>query len=163
MVFDPTPIEPDKTLFERQDWSYSAHGYESLKEELPSDMPVPQGPMTMRVFVDADHAGDQVTRRSRTGFIVFLNNAPIYWSSKKQNSCETSTFGSEFVAMKKAMEYVRGLRYKLRMMGIKVNEPAFVFGDNQSVLCNTTAPTSMLKKKSNAIAYHFVREGVARD
>ena len=90
MVFDPTPIEPDKTLFERQDWSYSAHGYESLKEELPSDMPVPQGPMTMRVFVDADHAGDQVTRRSRTGFIVFLNNAPIYWSSKKQNSCETS-------------------------------------------------------------------------
>jgi hypothetical protein len=117
----------------------------------------------MRVFVDADHAGDQVTRRSRTGFIVFLNNAPIYWSSKKQNSCETSTFGSEFVAMKKAMEYVRGLRYKLRMMGIKVNEPAFVFGDNQSVLCNTTAPTSMLKKKSNAIAYHFVREGVARD
>jgi hypothetical protein len=65
--------------------------------------------------------------------------------------------------MKKAMKYVRGLRYKLRMMGIKVNEPAFVFGDNQSVLCNTTAPTSMLKKKSNAIAYHFVREGVARD
>ena len=32
--------------------------------------------------------------------------------------------------MKKAMKYVRGLRYKLRMMGIKVNEPAFVFGDN---------------------------------
>ena len=164
MVFDPTPIEPDKTLFERQDWSYSAYGYESLKEELPSDMPVPHGQsMTMRVFVDADHAGDQVTRRSRTGFIVFLNNAPIYWSSKKQTSCETSTFGSEFVAMKQATEYVRGLRYKLRMMGIKVDEPAFVFGDNQSVLCNTTAPASTLKKKSNAIAYHFVREGVARD
>ena len=125
-------------------------------------MPVPHGQsMTMRVFVDADHAGDQVTHRSRTGFIVFLNNAPIYWSSKKQTSCETSTFGSEFVAMKQATEYVRGLRYKLRMMGIKVDEPAFVCGDNQSVLCNTTAPTSTLKKKSNAIAYHSVREGVA--
>jgi hypothetical protein len=49
------------------------------------------------------------------------------------------------------------------MMGIKVDEPAFVFGDNQSVLCNTTAPALTLKKKSNAIAYHFVREGVARD
>jgi hypothetical protein len=85
MVFDPTPIEPDKTLFERQDWSYSACGYESLKEELPSDMPVPHGQlMTMRVFVDADHAGDQVTRRSRTGFIVFLNNAAIFWSSKSK-------------------------------------------------------------------------------
>ena len=164
MVFDPTPINPDMSLFPKEDWSYSAYGYESLKEELPKDMPIPHGQsMTMRVFVDSDHAGDQVTRRSRTGFIVFLNNAPIYWSSKKQNSCETSTFGSEFVAMKQATEYVRGLRYKLRMMGIPVDEPTFVFGDNQSVLCNTTSPASTLKKKSNAIAYHFVREGVARD
>jgi hypothetical protein len=59
-------------------------------------MPLSLGPsMTMRVFVDSDHAGDLVTRHSRTGFIVFLNGAPIYWSSKKQTSCETSTFGSE--------------------------------------------------------------------
>jgi hypothetical protein len=50
------------------------------------------------------------------------------------------------------------------MMGIiTVNEPAFVFDDNQSVLANTTAPASTLKKKSNAIAYHFVREGSAHD
>jgi hypothetical protein len=49
------------------------------------------------------------------------------------------------------------------MMGITVNEPVFVFGDNQLVLANTTAPSSTLKKKSNAIAYHFVREGRARD
>jgi len=92
-----------------------------------------------------------------------LNNAPIYWYSKKQNSCETSTFGSEFVAMKQAAEYVRGLRYKLRMMGIMVDEPAFVYRDNQSVLANTTNPSSTLKKKLNAIAYHFVQEGCARD
>jgi hypothetical protein len=65
--------------------------------------------------------------------------------------------------MKQATEYIRGLRYKLRMMGILVDEPAFVFGDNQSVLANTSAPTSTLKKKSNAIASHFVREGCARD
>jgi hypothetical protein len=49
------------------------------------------------------------------------------------------------------------------MMGITVDEPVFVFGDNQSILANTTAPSSTLKKKSNAIAYHFVREGRARD
>ena len=49
------------------------------------------------------------------------------------------------------------------MMGITVDEPVFVFGDNQSVLANATAPSSTLKKKSNAIAYHFVHEGCARD
>jgi hypothetical protein len=157
-------VEFDRNLFERQDWSFSPYGYEGLSETLPDGMPTAHGPsMTMRVYVDSDHAGDLITRRSRTGFIVFLNNAPIYWSSKKQGSCETSTFGSEFVAMKQATEYVRGLRFKLRMMGITVDEPAYVFGDNQSVLANTSAPASTLKKKSNAIAYHFVREGCAKD
>jgi len=65
--------------------------------------------------------------------------------------------------MKQATEYVRGLRYKHRMMGIPVEEPAFIFGDNQSVLANTSSPDSQIKKKSQSIAYHYVREGCARD
>ena len=67
------------------------------------------------------------------------------------------------MAMKACCEYIRGLRYKLRMLGIPVNGPALIAGDNQSVLANTTIPDSTLKKKSQSIAYHFVREGVARD
>ena len=67
------------------------------------------------------------------------------------------------MAMKQCCEYLRGLRYKLRMMGIPVDFPPFVFGDNQSVLYNTTLPDSTLKKKSLSIAYHFVREGTAKD
>ena len=49
------------------------------------------------------------------------------------------------------------------MMGVPVTNPAFVYGDNQSVLWNTTDPDSTLKKKSSSVAYHFVREGVAKD
>jgi hypothetical protein len=60
--------------------------------------------------------------------------------------------------MKQCCEYLRGLRYKLRMMGIPVINPCFVYGDNQSVLWNTSIPNSVIKKKSNSIAYHFVRE-----
>ena len=162
MPFDPTYPEIDSSQFVRQDWSKTVYG--EVEEELPPNMPKPRGlGFTMRTYVDSDHAGESVTRRSRTGFLVFLNSAPIYWLSKKQTSCETSTFGSEFVAMKQATEYVRGLRYKLRMFGIPCEEPTFIFGDNQSVLANTTAPDSQLKKKSNSIAYHFVRDGCARD
>ena len=51
----------------------------------------------------------------------------------------------------------------MRMIGIPCEEPVFILGDNQSVLCNTTIPDSTLKKKSQSIAYHMVREGVARD
>ena len=83
--------------------------------------------------------------------------------SKKQGSCEVSTFGSEFTVMKQAVEYVRGLRYKLRMLGIPCDEPTFVYGNNKSVLANTSVPASTLKKKMNSLSFHFVREGCARD
>ena len=101
---------------------------EDREEVLPPDMPTPLGkPFVIRCFVDAaDHAGDDVTRKSRTGFIVYLNNAPIYWYSKRQGSVESSTYQAEFTAMKEATEYIRALRYRLRMMGIPVEGPAYV-------------------------------------
>ena len=163
MVFDPSDPQVDMNQFPRQDWESTEFGND-LSEDLPRNAPEPRGiGFVMRAFVDADHAGDSITRKSRTGFIVYLNCAPIYWLSKKQNGIETSSFGSEFTAMKQCTEYVRGLRYKLRMLGIPVELPTYIYGDNQSVLANTTVPDSTLKKKSNSIAYHFVREGCARD
>jgi hypothetical protein len=87
LVFDRTPVDFDRNLFERQDWSYSPYGYEGLLETLPEGMLTPHGSsMMIRVYVDSDHAGDLITLCSRTGFIVFLNNSPIYWSSNKQGS-----------------------------------------------------------------------------
>ena len=104
-MFDLSQVDFDKALFPKKDWGYSiyAQAASDSQEELPPDMPKPCGKgMDMRVYVDSDHAGDTVTRRSRTGFVIFLNGAPIYWNSKKQTSCETSSFGSKFCAMKQA-------------------------------------------------------------
>ena len=49
------------------------------------------------------------------------------------------------------------------MMGIEVSEPAYIYGDNKSVLSNASVPESVLRKKSNSIVYNFVREGSASD
>ena len=162
IIFDHTEPEINCSAFPRDDWSATV--CDNCSELLPPNMPEAKGAsMTMRVFIDSDHAGDTATRRSRIGFVVFLNSAPIYWFSKRQTGVETSTFGSEFAAMKQAYEHVQDLRYKLRMMGINIPEPTFIFGDNQSALANTTKPHSTLKKKSSSIAYHFVREGLAKN
>jgi hypothetical protein len=112
-------------------------------------------------FVDANHAGDRVTRRSHIGIIIFVNRAPIIWYSKQQNTVETSTFGSEFVAAQIAVELIESLRYKLRMFGVLIDGPTNMYCDNNSVCSNSTKPESTLKKKHNAIAYHRVREAVA--
>ena len=63
--------------------------------------------------------------------------------------------------MKSGMETVRGLRFKLRVMGIPIDGPAFVCGDNMSVIHNTQRPESMSKKKSNSVCHHCCRESVA--
>ena len=117
----------------------------------------------MRAKVDPNHVLDIATRRSRTGFLVYVNSALVYWFSKKQTGIKSSSYGSEFTVMKRCIEYLRGLVYKLRMMGIPCEGPVYIDADNQFVLANTTIPDSTLKRKSQSIAYHMVREGVARD
>ena len=159
IVFDPSYI-PHIDV-EQPDWS---DFYPNAKEELPPDMPEPRGePVVTTTFEDSDHASDVVTRRSRTGVLIYCNRAPVLVYSKKQNSIETSSFGSEFTALKTAVELTEGIRYKLRMMGVPVDGPAYIKGDNYSVIQNSSLPQSVLKKKSNSIAYHYVRERCAMD
>ncbi len=159
IVFDPSYPEIDMTTFKECDWK---HFYGDVHEAIPPNAPPSRGKeIDLRMFVDSDHAGDKLTRRSRTGFLIFLNMSLVIWHSKKQATIETSVFGAEFVAMKQGMEALRGLRYKLRMMGVPISGPSYIYGDNMSVVHNTQRPESTLKKKSNSVCYHAVRESVA--
>ena len=127
-------------------------------------MPPPRGHAVLtHCFVDSDHAGDKVTRRSQTGLLWFVNRAPVVWYSKRQNMVETSTFGSEFIAMKTAVEQIEALWYKLRMFGIPIAGSTNIFCDNEAEFKNTTMPDSTLKKKHTSICYHRCREAVASE
>eukprot|EP00804_Cyclotella_cryptica_P006000 CCRYP_000234-RA/>CCRYP_000234-RA protein AED:0.45 eAED:0.49 QI:0/0/0/1/0/0/2/0/92 len=64
--------------------------------------------------------------------------------------------------MKYGIENLCGIHYKLCMMGVPVKGTSYVFGDNMSVVTNTSKPESTLKKKkSNLICYHAVHDAVA--
>ena len=59
--------------------------YGDVKEALPPNAPEPPGKeVELRMFVDSDHAGDKATRRSRTGYMIFINMSMIDWHTKKQ-------------------------------------------------------------------------------
>ena len=115
----------------------------------------------MTVYVDADHAHGLVARRSITGILLMLNNTPVRWVSKRQKTVETSTYGSELVASRIATELILEVRFMLRSLGVGLDGPTLMLGDNMSVILYTTVPSSFLKKKHNAIAYHQVREAIA--
>ena len=158
-IFNPQHPSIDERSFNSYDW-YDF--YHDVEEAIPEDMPPPRGQsVSTHCFVNADHAGNTVTRRSQTSLLLFVNHAPIVWFSRRQNPIETSTFGSEFNAMKTAIKQIESLHCKLRMFGIPVEDPPIVFCDNESVFKNITIPHSILKKKHTSICYHQSREAVA--
>ena len=84
--------------------------------------------------------------------MAFLNCMPIHWSTKRQATVESSTYGSKLVVARIATEMVIEMRNNLCALGIPVNKPSYMFRDNMSMVANTTLPSSSLKKKHNTIA-----------
>jgi hypothetical protein len=95
------------------------------------------------------------------GVIHMLNKTPISWFCKRQNTVETATYESEFIAARSATEQIMDICYTLCMFGASIDGPASMFGDNQSVVTSSTIPHSMLMKRQNALAYHRVCEAIA--
>ena len=93
-------------------------------------------------MVDSDHSGDEYDRHSHTGYMIYVRMALIDWLSKKQATVEKDVFGSNFFAMTHTFETLLGIRYKLRMMGVPIDGPTYIFGDNMSVFFNTSRPES---------------------
>jgi hypothetical protein len=63
--------------------------------------------------------------------------------------------------MKHGIKMLRGLRYKICIMGIPLSGPTYIYGDNKSQVTNSSRPESTLKKKCNSICYHAIHESVA--
>jgi hypothetical protein len=159
IILDDSKPVVDESQFTKVDWTAF---YPDAMEAVPPNAPEPRGnDILVSCFVDADHAGNRVTRHSHTGIVIFCNRAPIVWYSKRQNTVETSTFGSEFIAARVTVELIEALWYKLRMFGIPLDGSANVYCDNHGVFVNSSKPESTLKKKHNSIAYHRVREAAA--
>ena len=80
MCFDPTYPEIDMINFKECDWDTF---YGDTKEASLPNAPEPRGREDdLHLYVDSDHAGEELTRRSRTGVFIFLNLAPVVWFSK---------------------------------------------------------------------------------
>ena len=110
------------------------------------------------VFVHSNHDHDKVAGKSTTRLVSLLGSTLENWFAKKQSSCLTSTFGAEFVSLKKAVEEAVVMRHYCGSFGMKITKPTAMCEDNVSVVMNCTNPGSKLSHKSMDLSYHFVRE-----
>ena len=87
LVYDPLFQEKNHIVFKECDWSEFLR---DVKKAVPVNTLEPQGKgVDICMFLDSDHAGDKVSHRSRSGFLIYIQTALVQWFSKKQSSVET--------------------------------------------------------------------------
>ncbi|GKU90849.1 hypothetical protein SLEP1_g4793 [Rubroshorea leprosula] len=114
--------------------------------------------LSLTGFCDADWAGCTITRRSTTGFCIFLGANCISWSSKKQSTIARSTAEAEYRVLATTTAELVWITYLLRDIGISLLNPPQVFSDNISALHMSINPVFHARTKHIELDYHFVRE-----
>ena len=154
---------PDYSKFKEADheWKYVYH---EAQEELPSKMLKPKGKsVRITAFCDANLMHDIVTGHAVMGIILMMNKTPVDWTSKRQATVETATYGSEIIAARVAVDQIIEWRYNLRMLGVPLADnggPSYIFGDNKAIVDSASIPEYNLKRH-HALWFHRVPEAVA--
>ena len=114
----------------------------------------------LHVFSDSDWAGDRMTRRSTTGYIVLLCAGALAWQSKLQTTVATSSMESEYMAEYAAMQELVWLRGVFKELGLLVTKPTPFFMDSKSAKDLSENPLYHKRSKHIDIKYHWIREHV---
>ena len=112
----------------------------------------------MKVFTDADWAGNLDDRKNTSGGAFFLGKRLVSWTSKKQNCTSQSTAEAEYVAAAVNCSNIVWFKQLLQGMKMEIKEPVVMFCDNTSAINISKNPVMHSKTKHIAIKYHFVRE-----
>jgi hypothetical protein len=109
-------------------------------------------------YSDSDWAGDKDDRRSISGFILFLNGAPIMWRSKGQKTTALSSAEAEFVAAAEAIKEVTYVLQILLFLDIEVEMPVEVKVDNMGAIFMSENSTSNGRTRHMDVKWRYVNE-----
>lgn len=123
-------------------------------------IPYSSGKILLEAWSDADWARDLDRRRSRTGFVIMLNDVPIIWTSKLQTATASSTPEAEFAALAASVRDVCWAREILNECGFPVSDTTTIYQDNLGAISWTTGVQGMRRVKHVGINFNVVRDMV---
>jgi len=117
--------------------------------------------MNLKVYVDADYAGDLNTRKSTSGFLMMLGNTPTNWYSKLQHCVSTSTAEAEYYSLSECAKH--SLWYRNFMNELNINiDYVTIFVDNKATIYNSENQSINPKSKHIDIRYHHIRDLISK-
>ena len=114
-------------------------------------------------FSDSDYAGDTDTRRSVSGYVIYLCGAPISWRSKAQRSVTLSSTEAEWIALSEVAKEVLFIAQILKCMGIKVEYPIVIRVDNTAAIFLANNVTTSQRTRHVDIRTKFVTQYTGPD
>lgn len=116
-----------------------------------------QNDLNLRAYCDADWAACQDSRKSLTGYCIFLDFSLVLWKTKKQTTVSRSSAEAEYRSMASTVCELKWLSYLLHDFGINVSLPISLYCDNNVALHITVNPVFHERTKYLEIDRHLVR------
>lgn len=110
--------------------------------------------------VDADWAGDNVERKSTSGYVIRLFGNIIDWKSRKQKCVTKASTYAEYVALSEVVSEVKFIRELIRIFNVKLSDPIKIFEDNSGAIIIANYGNFTKNSKHIEIHYHYVNESV---
>lgn len=117
--------------------------------------------LSLTSYSDSDYAGCQITRRSTTGFCVFLGSNIVSWCAKRQPTVSRSSTEAEYRALAYTAAELTWINSLLRDLRVPQPAPALLQCDNLSAVHLSANPGFHSRSKHVEVDYHYIRERVA--
>ena len=122
--------------------------------------PLSKSQIKIEFLCDSDHAGELENRKSRTGYIGYVNGCAFIWKSTKQKSTAKSTAESEYIALSDCAQEISRIRLFLAELDFTMNKPIPLYSDNVAAQKWADDDRSMRRAKHLELRYHYIREKV---
>ena len=123
----------------------------------------PSEKMVLTAFVDSDWAGERHDRKSVSGYVIYFNNVPLVYRTKKQTVVALSSMEAEYVALSQCIQHALYIKRLLRFLDTRLDEPLTVFCDNQAAMAAMQSAEVTKKSKHIHPIYYATKKSIAED